>query len=98
MSASVSTTPDAQGTSLAKGVMFLLLAMLIFGVQDAVAKILVERYSPFQIVMVRYWAFFALAIWLVMRNATLRRAFSSRAIGWQIARGVLLVVDIWLFA
>ena len=98
MSASVSTSSDAPGTSLAKGVMFLLLAMLIFGVQDAVAKILVERYSPFQIVMVRYWAFFALAIWLVMRNATLRRAFSSRAVGWQIARGVLLVVDIWLFA
>ena len=83
---------------IAKGVGFLLTATLVFGFQDVVSKILVETYSPFQIVMVRYWAFFALAVWLVMRNSTLRRAFVSKAVGWQIARGVLLVVDIWLFA
>lgn len=98
MTASSSHAGDAAGTNIGKGVFFLLVATLIFGVQDAVSKQLVAVYSPFQIVMVRYWAFFALAIWLVMRNATLRRAFVSKAIGWQIARGVLLVIDIWFFA
>lgn len=88
----------ASEINLGKGVGFLLTAMVIFGVQDAVSKILVETYSPFQIVMVRYWAFFVLAIWLVVRNSTLRRAFISQAVGWQIARGILLVVDIWFFA
>ncbi len=39
--------------SLGKGVFFLLAAMLIFGVQDAASKILVQDYSPFQIVMLR---------------------------------------------
>ena len=85
-------------TNVAKGVALLLTATLIFGVQDAVSKILVASYSPFQIVMIRYWAFFVLAVWLVMRNSSLRRAFVSKAVGWQIARGVLLVADIWLFA
>lgn len=95
----VTEAPGAvQPINIAKGVGFLLAATLIFGIQDVVSKILVETYSPFQIVMVRYWAFFALAVWLVMRNSTLRRAFVSRAVGWQIARGVLLVIDIWLFA
>lgn len=72
--------------------------MVIFGVQDALSKILVQHYSPFQIVMIRYWVFFGFAIFLVVRNSSLRRAFVSRAVGWQIARGVLLVVDLWFFA
>lgn len=98
MSSQPISTESGPTASVAKGVLFLLLATLIFGVQDVVSKILVATYSPFQIVMVRYWAFFALAVWLVMRNSTLRRAFASRAVGWQVARGVLLVIDIWLFA
>jgi drug/metabolite transporter (DMT)-like permease len=84
--------------SLGKGVFFLLAAMLIFGVQDAASKILVQDYSPFQIVMLRYWAFMVLSVWLVMRRGPLREAFFSNAPWWQVARGVLLVVDIWLFA
>lgn len=91
-------TEPAATTDVAKGVVLLLCAMVIFGIQDATSKILVATYSPFQIVMVRYWAFFALALWLVARNSTFRTAFHSRAVGWQVARGVLLVVDIWLFA
>ncbi|SDG49701.1 DMT family transporter [Pelagibacterium luteolum] len=98
MTAQKSVPFTASELNLGKGVGFLLAAMVIFGVQDAISKILVETYSPFQIVMIRYWAFFALAIWLVVRNSTLRRAFVSRAVGWQVARGVLLVVDIWFFA
>lgn len=88
----------APATDIARGVGLLLTALVVFGIQDAVAKILVELYSPFQIVMVRYWAFFMLSVWLVMRNSSLKRAFVSRAAGWQVARGVLLVVDIWFFA
>ncbi|HWJ87141.1 MAG TPA: DMT family transporter [Pelagibacterium sp.] len=93
-----SSSANQPTANVPKGILFLLLATLIFGVQDAVAKILVTEYSPLQIVMIRYWAFFVMAVWLVMRNSSLKRAFVSRAVGWQIARGVLLVVDIWLFA
>lgn len=98
MSSQPSSSQAGPTASVAKGVAFLLAATLIFGVQDVASKILVATYSPFQVVMIRYWAFFALAVWLVMRNSNLKRAFVSRAVGWQIARGVLLVVDIWFFA
>lgn len=98
MSSQSPSREAAPSASIAKGIVFLLAATLIFGIQDVVSKILVASYSPFQIVMIRYWAFFALAVWLVMRNSTLRRAFVSKAVGWQVARGVLLVVDIWFFA
>ena len=73
-------------------------SVMIFGFQDAVAKILVQDYSPFYIAMMRYWAFAAVSLYLVSRQAPLRYAFRSRLPGWQIARGMLLMVDIWLFA
>jgi drug/metabolite transporter (DMT)-like permease len=98
MTSDIGAQGSAQPVNVARGVGLLLAATLIFGVQDVVSKILVASYSPFQIVMVRYWAFFALAVWLVMRNSSLKRAFVSRAVGGQVARGVLLVVDIWFFA
>lgn len=87
----------APETNVGKGVFLLLTAMLIFGVQDALSKILVETYSPFQIVMIRYWAFTAMSLWLVMRRGSITRAFQSRAPGWQLARGLLLFADIWLY-
>jgi drug/metabolite transporter (DMT)-like permease len=86
------------GDNVAVGVALTLGSILIFGVQDAVAKILVQTYSPFQIVMMRYWGFAALSLILVMRQAPLRQALRSKAPLWQWLRGLLLVADIWLFA
>jgi drug/metabolite transporter (DMT)-like permease len=70
----------------------------VFGIQDAVAKVLVQDYSPFQITMMRYWGFAAFALFLVARQAPLRRALQTRAPKLQILRGVLLMADIWFFA
>ena len=70
----------------------------VFGIQDAVAKMLVQDYSPFQITMMRYWGFAAFALFLVARQAPLRRALQTRAPKLQILRGVLLMADIWFFA
>lgn len=81
-----------------RGIMLVICAILIFGVQDAVAKILVQSWSPMQISMMRYWAFGLLSLLLVMRQAPLRQAFKSALPKWQIARGLLLVADIWCFA
>lgn len=87
-------TPEA---NTGKGILLLLSATLIFGVQDALSKILVETYSPMQIVMIRYWAFTAMSLWLVSRRGPLSHAFHSAAPGWQVARGALLLLDIWLY-
>jgi len=73
-------------------------AILIFGVQDAVSKYLVQGYSPFQLAMMRFWAFALFSLFLVMRQGPLSQAFRSKSPGLQIVRGVLLVVDIWFFA
>lgn len=73
-------------------------SILIFGLQDALAKILVQDYSPFQLAMMRYWAFAAFSLWLVARQAPLRQALRSQQPRIQVLRGVLLVADIWFFA
>ena len=70
----------------------------VFGIQDAVAKMLVQDYSPFQITMMRYWGFAAFALFLVARQAPLRQALRTRAPKLQVLRGVLLMADIWFFA
>jgi len=73
-------------------------AILIFGVQDAVSKHLVQDYSPFQLAMMRFWAFAVFSLILVMRQGPISQAFRSKSPWLQVLRGVLLVVDIWFFA
>lgn len=80
------------------GIALTIAAILIFGIQDAVSKYLVQDYSPFQLAMMRFWAFAAFSLILVMRQGPLRQAFHSRSPMLQVARAMLLVVDIWLFA
>lgn len=75
-----------------------IVAILIFGVQDAVSKRLVQDYSPFQLAMMRFWVFATFSLVLVARQAPLRQALRSKAPLLQVLRGVLLVVDIWFFA
>ena len=67
-----------------RGIALTILAILILGVQDALAKILVQDYSPFQIVMMRYWALAAFSLVLVARQAPLRQALRTRVPLWQL--------------
>ncbi len=98
------TTPVLQPTvrraddNVALGIGLTLCAVLIFALQDAVAKLLVQDYSPFQITMMRFWAFAAFALVLVSRQGPLKQAFRSRYPGLQVLRAALLVIDIWFFA
>jgi drug/metabolite transporter (DMT)-like permease len=80
------------------GIGLTVVAILIFGLQDALSKILVQTYSPFQLAMMRFWAFAAFSLILVARQAPLRQAFASRWPVLQVLRAVLLIADIWLFA
>ena len=90
----VSPRPDQIGL----GIILTLITIGVFGIQDAVAKLLVQDYSPFQITMMRYWGFALFALALVARQAPLRQALHSRAPRLQVLRGVLLMADIWCFA
>lgn len=88
----------AKSDNIARGIVLSVVAILIFGLQDAATKMLVERYSPFQVTMMRYWAFGAFSLWLVWRQAPLSQAFASKVPWFQVARAVLLVADIWMFS
>jgi drug/metabolite transporter (DMT)-like permease len=95
----MTTTVSARrGDNVARAIILTLITIGVFGVQDALSKILVQDYSPFQITMMRYWGFAAFSLILVSRQAPLRQAFASRVPGWQVLRGLLLMADIWLFA
>ena len=84
--------------NLGRAIALTLTTIAVFGVQDAVAKLLVQDYSPFQITMMRYWGFAAFALFMVMRRGPLREALKSKMPKRQILRGVLLMADIWCFA
>ncbi len=88
----------ARGDNIARAILLTLITIGVFGVQDAISKMLVQDYSPFQITMMRYWGFAVFSLILVSRQAPLRQAFASRSPVLQVLRGVLLMADVWLFA
>jgi len=84
--------------NVGRGILLALSAILVFSTQDAVSKFLVQSdVSPYQMTMMRFWAFAAFSLILAARRGGLRQAFRSRHVGAQIARGGLLVADIWMY-
>ncbi|MGV3490784.1 MAG: DMT family transporter [Devosia sp.] len=84
--------------NVGRGIALALGAVLIFSTQDAASKFLVQSdVSPFQMTMMRFWAFAAFALIFAWRRMGLRNAFRSKHPKLQVARGLLLVTDIWLF-
>ncbi|MBV0891886.1 DMT family transporter [Paracoccus sp. Z118] len=67
----------------------------IFGVQDALSRHLSANYSPYFVVMLRYWFFAAFVLAISARGAGgIRAAARTRRPVMQIARGLLLVAEI----
>lgn len=98
MTAQTSAPTRRKADNIALGIGITLFAIVIFGIQDALTKLLVQTYPPFQLAMIRFWAFAAFSLILVSRQAPLRQALRSRQPVAQVLRGILLVVDIWFFA
>lgn len=84
-------------TSRGTGLLCALSAVAIFAMQDGISKHLGDAYPPILIAMVRYWAFAGFAILLAGRApGGLRRTAAARRPWLQIARGILLAVQIGL--
>ena len=83
---------------IGRAIILTLVTIAVFGVQDAISKILVQSYSPFLTTMMRFWGFAAFSLVLVLRQAPLGQALSSKVPLWQVMRGTLLILDIWCFA
>lgn len=89
---------DSRADNIGRAIVLTIITIGVFGVQDAMSKVLVQTYSPFQITMMRYWGFALFSLFLVMRQAPLRQALSSKVPLWQLLRGALLIIEIWCFA
>lgn len=80
-----------------KGILLMCAVSLIFAIQDALSRQLGSGYSPFLIVMLRYWFFAAFVTALMSRQpGGLRVAIRSRRPLIQILRALLLVFEIAL--
>jgi drug/metabolite transporter (DMT)-like permease len=84
--------------NVSRAILLTIITVGVFGVQDAISKILMQTYSPFQVTMMRYWGFALFSLVLVMRQAPLRQALRSKVPLWQVLRGALLIIEIWFFA
>ncbi|MCC2609142.1 DMT family transporter [Neorhizobium petrolearium] len=82
-------------TPRSTGLLCALSAVTIFSVQDGISKHLGTAYPPIFITMIRYWAFAGFALLLASRSPVgLKGAVSANRMWLQIARGVLLAVQI----
>lgn len=86
-------TPASDRTTAA--IMVMLAVCFIFAMQDGFSRVLAESYPPVFVVMIRYWILAIFVIALVSRHpGGLKRAIRTKRPLTQIARGVLLVVEV----
>lgn len=84
--------------SAARGIKFVIVATLFFAFQDGISKHLADRYPVPFFVMIRYWFFGAFVVVLASRRpGGVRAACRTRMPLLQAFRGVLLVVQIFVF-
>ncbi len=89
----------SEPTQSLKGIALILLTMLTFATQDAITKTLAQDLAVAQIVMVRYWMFAVFATALIAnRPIGLRQAARARRPWLQIARSLIFVVEVGVFA
>ncbi len=87
-------SPPAQDRT-GLGILLMSASALIFSMQDGFSRVLGAEYPPVLVVLIRYWVFAAFVIVLVSRQpGGLRRAVRTRRPLTQIARGVLLVLEV----
>jgi len=74
------------------GALLTIAAVIVFGLQDGVSKHLVERYSVFFVITVRYWAF--ILVLTLMHRRRLRQVAATKVPARQLLRGVLLAAQV----
>jgi drug/metabolite transporter (DMT)-like permease len=77
------------------GIGFMVLATIIFSVQDALSRYLAGEYNVLMVVMIRYWFFAGFVILLAVRApGGIRAAFGAHFRRLQMLRGILLALQI----
>ncbi|MER2509539.1 MAG: DMT family transporter [Amaricoccus sp.] len=97
MSAPAAPEPSRRRDNPRLGIAMMILVSLIFAFQDGISRHLAMNYHVITVVTVRFWVFAAITIvWAVSRGGGLARVARSAHPWTQIARGVLLVAEIWI--
>jgi len=81
-----------------KGIAFCLVSLIVLAGQDATTKVLAQDFAVAQFVMVRYIVFAVVAVLYLWRRGRLAIAFRARRPWLQVARSLLLVIEIGVFA
>ncbi len=81
-----------------KGILLIVVATFVFAAQDALTKHLGESTPLSVFVTFRYAAFFAFACWWATRKQTFKQALKVNSVPLHVTRGLLLVVEVYLFA
>lgn len=81
-----------------KGILLMVFVTLLFATQDVVTKHLAQSVPILQFTGIRYLVFVVFAAWLVTRKQTLRSALQVDKPWLQVARGVLLLLQVMSFA
>lgn len=85
-------------TTPMSGIVLMILSTLVFSIQDAITKLLVQELPIGQIVFVRFTAFAIFACVFASLNGGLGVALRSRVPGRQLIRCLLMCSEIALFA
>ena len=99
----MSKNSSTESINIPLAIGFTILSILMFGMQDVTAKVLVQTYPVAQVVMMRFWAFGLFAIFLALRHFGVSFAGAGQALHSnmgkvQALRGIVLLADILLFA
>jgi drug/metabolite transporter (DMT)-like permease len=79
------------------GIALMILATLVFALQDGISRHLAASYNVLTVVTIRYWFFAAFVVVLAAgRGGGVARVARTRQPGLQVFRGVLLVVEVCL--
>lgn len=79
------------------GIVLMVVVTIIFALQDGISRHLAGEYNVFMVIMVRFWFFGAFVLAMAARApGGLRAASRSARPGLQLARGILLVTEIWI--
>ncbi len=81
-----------------RGIALIVVATMVFAVQDVLTKYLVQSYPAQQILWVRYLFFATFALALSLRSRPLRDVFVTRRPLFQIARSLVIMVALVCFA
>ena len=81
-----------------RGITLMISATLVFSVQDALTKHLVQNYPVQQILWLRYLFFVAFALMLSARKRPLRQALRTQRPAYQILRSLAILVALTSFA